>query len=73
MTLAELRERPTMLVVGGKNGQRIHESCFRSYGMLDKVRSLLRSPTQVPASVILEMIDDVMEAPYVAQDATSVE
>lgn len=71
MTLAELRERPDTITTGGSNEHRIHESCFRSYGMLNKVRELLMSPTPVPPKVILEMIEDVMDAPQVTKDMRS--
>ncbi|MCC6154850.1 MAG: hypothetical protein IT367_13875 [Candidatus Hydrogenedentes bacterium] len=62
MTLAEIRERPTT-IGAGPNGKRVHESVMRSHSMLQKVRTLLMMETPVPPSVILEMIDDVMDAP----------
>ena len=67
MTLAELREMPDKIDVGGKNGHRIYESVFRSHGMLQKVKQLLMSETPVPA-VIIEMIEDVMDAPSITRD-----
>ncbi len=67
MTLSELRERPTTIGTG-PNGQRIHESVMRSYGMLMKVRELLMQPERVPANVLLEMIDDVMDSPHITKE-----
>lgn len=67
MTLAELREMPTCLGTG-PNGSRIHESVFRSYQMLMKVRQMLMNPEKVPPYVIMEIIDDVMEAPGVDKE-----
>lgn len=67
MTLASIRDFPSC-VGTGPNGPRIHESCFRSYQMLMKVRELLLNPSPVPQSLILELIDDVMDAPQVSRD-----
>lgn len=60
MTLAELRELPTVIGTG-PNGPRIHESLLRSYHCVGKVRELLRH--EVPPKVLLEMIEDIMYAP----------
>jgi hypothetical protein len=60
MTLAEIRDLPTVFGTG-PNGNRVHESIFRSYHCVQKVRELLREET--PPSVILEIIDDIMDAP----------
>lgn len=67
MTLAELREYPTRLATG-PNGTNISESVFRSHAMLRKVQELLMSDQPVPPKVILEMIEDVMDAPAVSRD-----
>lgn len=67
MKLAELRECPTRLTIGS-NGTNIHETVFRSYSMLNKVCELLMSDQPVPPKVILEMIEDVMNAPAVFRD-----
>lgn len=75
MTLAELRELPNEINVdtsamGGNNGH-VHESVFRSYAMLQKVKQLLMSDQPVPPVVIIEMIEDVMDAPSVRKNMAS--
>lgn len=67
MKLAELRQRPTTIGTSA-NGQRVHESVLRSYGMLQKVRELLIQEDPVPPHVLLEMIDDVLDAPNVTKE-----
>lgn len=68
MTLAELRELPTTIDTG-PNGNRAHESIFRSYQMLQKVRGYLIAGGQpIPYPVLLEMIDDVLDAPHVVKE-----
>jgi len=64
-TFQELRERPTLIGMG-IDELRVHESCFRSYGCLMKVVALIRAGT--PGCVMLELIDDVMDAPPVTQE-----
>lgn len=57
MTLSEIRKMPTGL--DPESPGPIHESVFRSYHVLGKVREWLLEGT--PSSVIVEMMDDLME------------
>jgi hypothetical protein len=62
-TLAEIRETPVVLDTG--NG-RVHESVFRSWHCLRKVREYLlmaRKGDRMPPEVLLEIIDDLMDSP----------
>ena len=69
MTLAEIREKPKTLtrlkieaaLSTGMCG--MHESLLRSYAVLEKVRELLMADQPTPPKVILEIIDDLMDAP----------
>jgi hypothetical protein len=70
MTLAEIRDLPTVLGTG-PNGNRVHESIFRNYHCVQKVRELLRKET--PPSVILEIIDDIMDAPMKTRELSDSE
>ncbi len=65
MNLSEILEFPTTLDTG-PNGNRVHESVFRSYQCLEKVRELLR--VESPPSVVIEIIDHIMEAPHRDKD-----
>lgn len=67
MTLAELREMPTTIGTG-PNGLRVHESVLRGYQMLQKVRGYLMAEEPLPPKVLLELIDDVMDAPHVTKE-----
>ena len=67
MTLAELRDMPTTIGTGS-NGPRIHESCMRSYQVLMKVRQMLLQSIPVPPNIMLEIIDDAMDAPHVVKE-----
>jgi hypothetical protein len=58
VTLAQIREMPT---VSRDNTGRTHESVFRSYHIVEKVKDLLRENT--PAATILEIIEDLQDAP----------
>ena len=60
MTLAELCAMPTILDQGPGN-QRIHESIFRSFQVLQKARAWLLLGTD--PKVVLEMIDLAMDSP----------
>jgi hypothetical protein len=54
MTLQEIRECPTVV-------NRCHESVLRSFHILDKIKHLLANG--VPASCILEIVEDLESAP----------
>lgn len=64
MTLAEIREMPTRLDCGS-SGPRLHESVFRSFHCVSKIRELL--DYGAPPAVIVEIIDDIMKAPGVTR------
>ena len=69
MTLADIRSFPTGLEFDAgirpvdrlSRYARVHESCLRSYQVLEKVKELLEQ--QVPAPAILEIIADLQSAP----------
>jgi hypothetical protein len=61
VTLAEIREQPTQLDLPGGGG--VHESVFRSWAIVEKVRLLLMA--KAPPDTILEIIDDLRDAPAV--------
>jgi len=65
--LADLREFPSTISTG-TNGRQIHESCYRSYQLLQKVRDMLTSYSNVPQELIVEIIDDVMDAPQTTRE-----
>jgi len=58
LKLYEIRECPTVLEVN--SNQKYHESIFRSYQLLEKVKELLAR--KVPSDVILEIIRDTEHA-----------
>jgi hypothetical protein len=43
----------------------MHESVFRSYLLVEKIRALLLADPPCPPKVLLEIIDDVHDAPSV--------
>lgn len=67
MKLAELREFATTLSTGRNEGG-IHESCFRSYQCLQWVRQRLMADEPTPPKLLLEIIDDIMNAPGVDKE-----
>jgi hypothetical protein len=60
MKISEIKECPTVLDLGS-NDQRFHESIFRSYQILEKVKELLEKGT--PGDVVLEIIQYIEECP----------
>jgi hypothetical protein len=66
-TFASIREFPSTIGTG-PNSPKVHESCFRSYQMLMKVRELLMNPKGVPQELLLDLIDDVMDAPQISRE-----
>ena len=67
MRLCDIRAFPTTVKLPIE-ASGIHESVFRSYQCLEKVRDLLTRG--VPADVLVELIDDLMEAPDSAIETT---
>lgn len=61
MTLQDIRKFPTTVCHDVPNGFRIHESCLRSFHILEKAKSLMSKRT--PHEVILEVIFDLENAP----------
>lgn len=59
MTLAEIRALPTTLDCG-PNNKRFHESCFRSYHIVVKIRELV---DQGSPDLLSQIIDDLQTAP----------
>lgn len=62
MTLAEIREMPATFL-SKQTGLMTHESVLRSYQCLMKVREVAITGTN--PKLILEIIDDCMDAPKV--------
>lgn len=70
MKLSEIRRQPTTLFIrDSADNQRFHESLLRSYQLVQKIKELLDADT--PASVIMEIIDDVEEAEQVQYSCKS--
>ena len=65
MILAAIREQPTTIGTGPNSG-RVHESVLRSFHIVGKVRELLNSGT--PPDIVLEIIDDLMNAPHATHE-----
>lgn len=65
MALAEIREMPTTIGFGTNEG-RYHESIFRSHACLMQIREMAMK--NADPSIILMVIDDVMDAPGVCRD-----
>ena len=63
MRLEDIRKMPITMNLPGGGG--IHESCYRAWGILMKVKQLLQK--EVPHAVILEVICDLENAPRVEQ------
>lgn len=63
MTLLEIRKLPTTVCHDVPDGFRVHESCLRSYQILEKVKSLMAQ--QTPHDVISEVIADLEASPSV--------
>lgn len=61
MRLAEIRAKPTVVLRDEAAPLRLHESHFRSFNLLEKVKEFLRA--EVPPEKILEIIEDVELAP----------
>lgn len=62
MNLSQIRTMPTGVGPFTKEQcEGVHESCLRSYQMLEKVKEWLKE--EVPHKVILELISDTMDAP----------
>ena len=61
MKLAEIRELPTILAIDKPNGKRYHESLFRSYQILEKVKELIE--IRAPFEIIQMIIEDLQDAP----------
>lgn len=60
MDISEIKMLPSTLGTG-PNSPRYHESLFRSYHILEKVKALLA--LEVPPSVVSEIIEDIEKAP----------
>lgn len=67
MTLEEIRKFPTC-VDDGPNKKRIHESCLRSFHIVEKVKELIEA--QCPPSVMRQIIDDLSSAKGSDYDST---
>lgn len=65
MKISEIKTFPNTLGTGA-NGMRFHESIFRSYQILEKVKELLRK--QVAPSVVLEIIEDIEMATDITKE-----
>lgn len=65
MKISEIKNFATTLGTGPNSG-RCHESIFRSYQILEKVKELLRLGT--PGEVVLEIINDIEEAPQLDKE-----
>lgn len=65
MKIALIKELPSV-IGAGPNSSRYHESLFRSYHILLKVKELLELGT--PQKVILEIIEDIENAPESAKE-----
>jgi len=65
MKISDIISFPTTLGTG-PNGGRFHESIFRSYQILEKVKDLLEKET--PPSVVLEIIREVEDAPQLDKE-----
>ncbi len=65
MKLAEIRELPTILAIDKPNGKsyraKYHESLFRSYQILGKVKELIEM--KAPFEIIQMIIEDLQDAP----------
>lgn len=59
MSLNEIRMMPTARPISSDGA--VHESIFRSYHIVQKVRELLEAKT--PHGVILEIVTDLQNAP----------
>ena len=59
MKLAEIRQMPRVSddIKGIELGCKLHESCFRSFHLLQKVKYYLENA--VPSKIILELIEEV--------------
>lgn len=55
MKMLEVRTMPTVYDFTDSKAVRVHESCFRSFQILGKVKELLGQGT--PGSVVLELIE----------------
>lgn len=65
MKISAIKEFPTTLGTGANSG-RYHESVFRSYQTLEKVKSLLAIDT--PSEVVLEIIQDIEQAKQIDKE-----
>ena len=64
MKLNEIRKQPTttgeMIRDVGERDPRIHESVFRSFHIVDKIKELLKKGT--PPDVLIEIIEDLQNS-----------
>lgn len=65
MKISEIKNFATTLGTGPNSG-RYHESIFRSYQILEKVKELLRLGT--PGEVVLEIIKDIEDTPQLDKE-----
>ncbi len=66
MTLSEIRKMPQTTStrdLHGAEAMAVHESVFRSYHVIQKVRKWLQCDPPVPPVALLEVIDYLMERP----------
>lgn len=68
MRLRDLEQFPTVLNTETVAPQRIHESVFRCWHILNRVDELLEAGT--PGPVLLDLLREMRELPHREQDAS---
>ena len=57
MKITEIQQMPTCINVIPQGATGVHESCVRSYQILEKVKYLLNK--KVPSEIVIELINEM--------------